>query len=79
MSFFNLVRDGYDKIASQYASDRDKTSSTTFLELLDTHLAPNSLVLDLGCGAGLPVDDWLVKRGHRVIGLDSSEAMLTLA
>ncbi len=73
------VRDGYNQIADSYAEKRDQASSVPFLERLDSHLAPNSLVLDLGCGAGLPVDRWLIDHGHRVIGLDLSSAMLSLA
>lgn len=36
-------------------------------------------VLDLGCGSGRPMAEWLMDRGYRVTGLDFSEAMLTLA
>lgn len=73
------VRAGYDRIATLYAEARDQASSLSYLERLDCLLRPNSLILDLGCGAGLPVDRWLVDKGHRVIGLDISEAMLALA
>ena len=73
------VRAGYDRIAAEYAALRDLDSSLPFLQRLDADLAPRSLVLDLGCGAGVPVDRWLVDRGHRVIGLDISDAMLDLA
>ncbi len=73
------VRAGYDQIAARYAVERDRASSVPYLEELDGRLAADSLILDLGCGAGLPVDRWLIDHGHRVIGLDISDAMLTLA
>ena len=73
------VRTGYDRIAAEYAETRDLDSSLPFLHRLDAELARASLVLDLGCGAGLPVDRWLIDRGHRIIGLDISDAMLDLA
>ena len=73
------VRAGYDQIAARYAVERDQASSVPYLEKLDGQLAADSLILDLGCGAGLPVDRWLIGHGHGVIGLDISEAMLTLA
>lgn len=73
------VRAGYDRVAARYAEKRDERSSVPYLELLANDLSPGSLVLDLGCGAGLPVDRWLIDHGHRVIGLDISEAMLALA
>ena len=73
------VRAGYDRIAAEYAELRDLDASLPFLQRLDADLAPGSLVLDLGCGAGVPVDRWLIDQGHRVIGLDISDAMLDLA
>lgn len=73
------VRAGYNRIATRYAEKRDQVSSVRFLKMLDGRLAPNSLILDLGCGAGVPVDRWLVAHRHRVVGLDISEAMIALA
>ena len=74
-----LIRNGYDRIATRYADRRDQTSSLPFLEALDARLGANSRILDLGCGAGLPVDRWLVDRGHSVIGVDVSAKMVRLA
>ncbi len=73
------VRAGYDRIAARYAETRDQASSVPYLEKLEGRLAADSLILDLGCGAGLPVDRRLIDHGHRVIGVDISDAMLTLA
>lgn len=42
---------------------------------LDEHLAPGSLVLDVGCGDG-QVTTRLAARGHTVIAYDPSETML---
>ncbi len=42
---------------------------------LDEHLAPGSLVLDVGCGDG-QVTTRLAARGHAVIAVDPSETML---
>lgn len=42
---------------------------------LDEHLAPGSLVLDVGCGDG-QVTTRLAARGHSVIAVDPSETML---
>ena len=35
-------------------------------------------VLDLGCGMGEPIGRWLVERGFRVTGLDSSDTLIAL-
>lgn len=79
MKQVDKVRAGYDLVASKYANERDHQSSIPYLERLNDTLAPNSLILDLGCGAGLPVDQWLINAGHRVIGIDISQSMLDLA
>lgn len=36
-------------------------------------------ILDLGCGAGEPVDRYLIDRGYSVTGIDVSEKMIALA
>ncbi|MFZ2200011.1 MAG: class I SAM-dependent methyltransferase [Microgenomates group bacterium] len=74
-----LVRDGYDKIAAKYLAHRDKLKSAKYIQQLLKYLPKQSLVLDLGCGAGIPVDDILLKAGHSVIGLDISSEQIKLA
>ena len=74
-----LVRAGYNRIAQDYSRRRDQTTSLPFLERLNELLPASSRVLDLGCGAGRPVDSFLVGRGHRVVGIDISESMIALA
>ncbi len=69
----------YDKIARFYLADRDKLKSGKYLRRLLKILPKNSTILDLGCGAGVPVDDMLLKAGHSVIGIDSSSEQIELA
>jgi SAM-dependent methyltransferase len=75
----SLIRSGYNQVAGQYADRRDQASSVPYLESLNKRLPQNSVALDVGCGAGLPVDRWLIDHGHQVIGLDVSTEMLRLA
>jgi SAM-dependent methyltransferase len=35
-------------------------------------------ILDLGCGAGLPISGYLIRQGYAVVGVDSSEPMIEL-
>ena len=42
-------------------------------------LSENAKVLDVGCGAGVPVDKFLVELGFDVTGIDFSKNMLRLA
>jgi SAM-dependent methyltransferase len=74
-----IVRAGYDQAAESYARGRDQFSSLPYLDWLRERLRPGAAVLDVGCGAGLPGDRYLVAQGYRVTGIDLSEAQLALA
>ena len=71
----------YDAIASLW----DKARRDFFgreREHVDTLLATagqGGTVLDLGCGTGRPIADYVVSRGYRVIGVDQSREMLAVA
>lgn len=41
-------------------------------------LAPDSTLLDLGCGSGNPTGTYLLTQGHRVTGIDSSPPLIAL-
>ena len=75
-----LVEQGYDRVAEQYLATKDPADPFTLatLEQLASGLPPDAAVLDLGCGAGLPVTQWLAER-FAVTGVDISEAQLALA
>jgi SAM-dependent methyltransferase len=67
---------GYDLIAEWYASERVDQTGVPEATALASSIPPGSLVLDVGCGNGIPITRALLIQGHRVIGLDSSSAML---
>jgi len=74
-----LVREGYNAIANDYLASR--TAESADVRLLDDFLPllpPGGLVLDAGCGAGLPVTGILQQR-CRVVGVDFAETQLALA
>lgn len=75
----NVVRDGYDKVAASYLASRDRLKSGKYVQQLLKYLPKKSSFLDLGCGAGVPVDDILLKAGHSVIGIDISNEQIKLA
>lgn len=74
----NLVREGYDKVAEEYATARNQFSNTKYLDKLNSLIKPNSTILDIGCGAGLPIDKYFVDHGHKVIGIDISQKQIEL-
>lgn len=71
---------GYDRMAAQYlnAKKKDDPVTLTALEEMARGLPPGGAVLDLGCGAGVPVTQWLARR-FSVTGVDISTRQLELA
>lgn len=73
------VRDGYDQVAERYLAERNQWESIPHLERLLDQLKANARILDVGCGGGVPVDRYLVDKGHQVIGVDISPKQIDLA
>ena len=73
------VREGYTKIAEKYHNQRSIYPNKGLLLKFIKHLPKNSRVLDLGCGAGIPISKFLVDNGHKVTGIDFANGMLRLA
>lgn len=76
-----LVEEGYDKIAEKYHKGRNRFSRKKELERFAKLLSKkvNANVLDAGCGSGIPVAKFLIKKGFGVTGVDISESMIKLA
>ena len=66
----------YDLIAEWYASERVDQTGVPEATALAASVPRGSLILDVGCGNGIPITHALLSGGHRVVGLDSSTAML---
>lgn len=74
-----FVREGYNKIAEEYHKQRDKYKNSLLLAKFQKNLPEGSRIIDLGCGAGVPVAKFLAGKGQRVVGIDFAEGMLRLA
>ena len=76
-----IVADGYDMIAERYLAWSDLRPSPTRLHYLAVALElipPGSDVLELGCGAGIPMTAALAE-GRTVTGVDISATQLEMA
>jgi ubiquinone/menaquinone biosynthesis C-methylase UbiE len=73
------VRKGYDSIAEKYQGIRHTFDNRKELCEFASLLPKNAKVLDVGCGAGVPVAQFLVECGFDVIGIDFAKNMLKLA
>ena len=72
-----VVRQGYDLCASAYDEARE-IEAPRELSLLSGNLQPGGAVLDIGCGAGVPIAKELA-RDFAVTGVDISQEMVRLA
>lgn len=74
-----VTKRGYDKIAETYQANRHEFDNTKELQEFASLLPKYARILDVGCGAGVPVAKFLVESGFRIVGIDFSEKMLELA
>ncbi len=74
------VEAGYDYMAEGYLASKDTHDPVTLaaLEDLARGLPDGGTALGLGCGAGVPVTQWLARR-YVVTGVDVSARQLELA
>jgi len=79
MNSTKIVEEGYDKIAQKYHEHRNKFDNSAELKEFAKHFAKGAKILDLGCGAGVPVVKYLAGQGFHVTGIDFSQEMLALA
>ena len=76
-----IVAAGYDQIAERYLAwspGRPSGARLRVLELADATIPRGADVLELGCGAGVPMTRRLA-RGRRWTGVDLSAAQIALA
>ncbi|KAF7984885.1 hypothetical protein HWV62_10877 [Athelia sp. TMB] len=77
-----LVETGYDAIAPKYlawSGPRPTATRMAYIERLATLLPAGAKVLELGCGAGVPATQALIKHGLAVTGVDISASQIALA
>jgi SAM-dependent methyltransferase len=68
----------YDAVASEWDRQRDRTLfERRHLDRMLRH-APGKRVLDVGCGTGRPIAQYLVERRCAVVGVDGAPAMVEL-
>ena len=72
-----LVMQGYDAVSATFSAARTREQGAELGSLL-RRLPDGARVLDLGCGAGVPIARTLAGR-HHVVGIDISAAQLEIA
>lgn len=78
----NMVRKGYDKVSRTYRGDSFNSTDDPYygrcIDLLLSHVAIGSRILDLGCGCGIPLVKNLSEQ-HDVTGVDISPVQIERA
>ncbi len=70
----------YNKIAHWFSENRyTGLLEKNHLDKLIAHLPVNGTVLDLGCGTGKPILEYLLSKNLNVTGVDASTEMLSIA
>ncbi len=70
----------YNKIAHWFSENRYAgLLEKNYLDNLIEHLPVEGAVLDLGCGTGKPILEYLLSRNLNVTGVDASSEMLEIA
>jgi SAM-dependent methyltransferase len=74
------VVDHYERHARSWDADRRAAGWTDkpWIERFINCLAPDTAVLDLGCGGGSPVALHMAAHGFRITGVDSSPTLISL-
>ena len=74
------VYKGYDIIAGWFAENRPQSlMERPWLDKVITIIGENANALDLGCGTGMPMMHYLLKKGIQVTGVDASHSLLEIA
>lgn len=70
----------YDKIAVWFSENRSILSDEkSYLDDVISFLPANASILDLGCGSGKPILQYLLEQNCHVTGVDASVKMLEIA
>ena len=75
----HVVRNSYSEIALKYHKQRGKYPNKRLISKFLRLVPKNSEILDLGCGAGVPISKFLSDKGYKVTGIDFADGMLNLA
>ena len=70
----------YNKMGKWFAENRYAgLEEKSYLDDLLKRMPSNASILDLGCGSGKPILEYLISQNVNVLGIDASERMLEIA
>lgn len=72
LSYDNIAK-GFSAMRTEFATEHSNISEFA------SYLSPNAHVLDVGCGTGTPIANFLISKGLKVTGVDGSKELLNIA
>lgn len=70
----------YDRLAHEYDRDRGRTLlEKMWLDRFLEHVPEAGTVLDLGCGMGEPIAQYILGLGYQIVGCDSSPSLIAIS
>lgn len=66
----------YDQIADWYVTTRNAEAGIPTLRGFARNLPASGRILDLGCGDGIPISQFLIREGFGVVAVDRSPEMI---
>lgn len=75
----DVAKEGSEAAVDAESAKRNEFEDTDYLKRFSTLIERGKTILDVGCGDGLPVDEYLVTQGFAVNGIDVSSRMIELA
>jgi SAM-dependent methyltransferase len=73
----NEKSNGYDEIAEQFIRRRDSRIGASTVRNWSRGLPRGTVILDLGCGNGVPISQALIDEGFAIYGVDASAKMIS--
>lgn len=77
--FNKKIKEAYNNIADIWNKERVWYIEQQSIDAAIKYLQPSASILDVGCGSGRPIADYLIKGGFDVYGLDFSEKLIKYA
>lgn len=77
-----IVEEGYNKgnYAKKFRADSNPNDMEKyFLDSFIKQIRKEAIILDLGCGIGVPFDHYLIKNGIKITGIDIADKHISLA
>ena len=73
------IVDLYERHAKAFDADRARDlREKPWLDRFLRHVRPGGAILDVGCGMGEPIARYFLESGYRVVGIDSSPALIAM-